>query len=75
MERYTIICSICNVSLWSCFTLSSGDPVIWPVNSSVPVYNPKNTNCPECGQKVHIQNLGPAKFVIKDEVTGQIRVA
>ena len=75
MDRSTVLCAACESALWSCFTLSNGQPVIAPVSPEVPYYRDGLHSCPYCDQPIYIERSGQMKAWMRDERTGRLMIA
>jgi hypothetical protein len=75
LEPSALYCQACHEKLYSCFTLSGGQPVVAPVSSEVPYFKEGHSQCPFCEQPMYVELSGVARMWWKDERSGRMKVA
>jgi hypothetical protein len=75
LEPAALYCQACHQKLYSCFTLSSGQPVIAPASSEVPYFHEGASECPFCSAPMHVELNGAVRYWWKNERTGKMNVA
>lgn len=76
LPRATVLCKNCGSRLYSCFTLSGGQPVVAPCGPTVPLFkNGQELECPYCETGVRLELTHGASLLFQDERDGHILVA